>query len=104
MAPTSSDISRGGASRADQSAAARLLRLAVKGEALARILESGARELLDASSADRSGVWLLNQGQTRELQGVVLEPGDGLIPERWLKLDPDSPALAGLMDSTVDEV
>ncbi|MFZ0821485.1 MAG: ATP-binding protein [Candidatus Acidiferrales bacterium] len=104
MAPTSSDIFKDGASGADHSAAARLLRLAVKGEALTRIVEFGTRELLDASSADRSGVWLLNQGQTRELQGVVLEPGNGLIPERWLKLDPDSPALAGLMDSTVDEV
>jgi signal transduction histidine kinase/CheY-like chemotaxis protein len=104
MAPISSDILKCAAQAGDYSAAARLLRLAVKGEALARIVESGARELFDTGGADRAGVWLLKRGQTSELHGVVLEVGNARVPERWLKLDPNSPALSGLMENNVDEV
>jgi PAS domain S-box-containing protein len=104
MAPINANITRRGTPAADNSAAARLLRLAAKGEALGQIVESAARELFEAGSADRAGVWLLTQGQTRELRGVVLEVGNGQIPERWLKLDPNAPALLGLMGSRVDEI
>jgi signal transduction histidine kinase/CheY-like chemotaxis protein len=86
------------------SAAARLLRLAVKGEPLGRIVESGAQELFAASSADRAGIWILTRGQAPQLQGVVLGTEGTQIPERWLKLDPNSPALRGLMLSGVDEI
>jgi PAS domain S-box-containing protein len=95
---------RRGTPAADNSAASRLLRLAVRGEAIGQIVEHAARELFEAGGADRAGVWLLTQGQRRELQGVVLEVGNGQIPERWLKLDPNSPALTGLMGSGVDEI
>jgi signal transduction histidine kinase/ActR/RegA family two-component response regulator len=104
MAPISANTFGRGTSAGDNTAAARLLRLAVKGEPLGRIVESGARELLDASSADRAGVWLLTQSQPRALQGVVLESGDAHIPERWLKLDPNSPTLRSLMESDLDEI
>ncbi len=104
MAPINANKFRSGEPAADNSAAARLLRLAVKGEALARIVEFGVRALFSASSADRVGVWLLTQGQMPALHGVVLEAGDGHVPERWLKLDPNSPALRGLMQSGVDEI
>ncbi|HUK29965.1 MAG TPA: ATP-binding protein [Candidatus Acidoferrum sp.] len=80
------------------------MRLAAKGEPLTQIVEAATRELLAAGIADRAGVWLLAQGQRRELQGVVLEVGNGQIPERWLRLDPNAPALTGLMGSTVDEI
>lgn len=104
MAPINATVVRRDTPAADNSAAARLLRLAAKGETIGRIVEHAARELFEASSADRAGVWLLTQGQARELRGVVLEVGDGQIPERWLKLDPNSPALSGLMGSGVDEI
>lgn len=104
MAPINANILNRGNSGADHSAAARLLRLAAKGEALAQIVQFAARELFEAGGADRAGVWILTQGQSRELQGVVLEDGNAHIPERWLKLDPNAPALSGLMDSGVDEV
>lgn len=104
MAPINARILRLGTSAADNSAATRLLRLAAKGESLSLIVESGARELCDAGGADRAGVWILTEGQTRELRGVVLEAGNGHIPDRWLKLDPSAPALSGLMERSVDEV
>ncbi len=88
----------------DYSAAARLLRLVAKGEPLERLVESGARELLDASGADRTGVWLLRREEPSLLRGIVLEAGNGQIPDRWLKLDPDSPALNGLMEGDIDEI
>jgi signal transduction histidine kinase/ActR/RegA family two-component response regulator len=104
MALTTTETPKRRAHASDHSSVARMLRLAAKGEALARIVDCGAQELLDAGGADRAGVWILKQGQIRELHGVVVEKGNAQVPERWLKLDPNSPALAGLMDSSVDEI
>jgi PAS domain S-box-containing protein len=104
MASISSSNSRPGESADNHSAAARLLRLAVKGEPLKQIVESGVHELIAASGADRAGVWLLTQGRAPMLQGVVQDTGDAQIPERWLMLDPSSPALRGLLASGVEEI
>jgi len=81
---------------------AALLRGAARGEPLAWLLQTAARDLLGAAAAARAGVWLLRGASN--LEGISLEAGDGTVPERWISASLNSPEILVLMQTSGDEV
>jgi two-component system NtrC family sensor kinase len=86
---------------------AALLRGAVRGDSLERLLSAAARELLEAGCADRAGAWLLSGysgDSSRTLDGFLVESTAGLIPEQWMSLDLAQPDLLELLEGGADDV
>jgi signal transduction histidine kinase/ActR/RegA family two-component response regulator len=81
---------------------AALLRGAARGEPLDWVMQTAARELVDAGSATRAGVWLLRGASN--LEGISLEAGDGSVPERWISASLNSPEVLALMQTSGDEI
>ncbi len=81
---------------------AALLRGAVRGESLEWLLQTTARELIDAAGAVRAGVWLLRGASN--LEGILLEAVDQSVPERWTNLTLNSPEILALMRTSGDEI
>jgi PAS domain S-box-containing protein len=91
-----------GMSPAQRTTPAALLRGAARGEPLEWLLQTAARELLDAAGAARAGVWLLRGASN--LEGISLEAADESLPERWLNVSLNSPEVLALMQTSGDEV
>jgi two-component system NtrC family sensor kinase len=58
-----------------------------------------ARELREAAQADRAGVWLITEENTRVLDGVVVESGRRPAHSEWERLDRAMPFLEMLLAS-----
>jgi len=91
-----------GMSPALRATPAALLRGAARGEPLEWLLQTAARELLDAAGAARTGVWLLRGASN--LEGISLEAGDGSVAERWISVRLNSPEVLALMQTSGDEI
>jgi PAS domain S-box-containing protein len=81
---------------------ATLLRGAARGESLEWLLQTAARELLTTAGASRAGVCLLRGASN--LEGILLEAGDDLAPERWISTSLNSPEVLALLHTSADEV
>src|SRR5580704_11938510 len=93
---------RAGMSPALRATPAALLRGAARGEPLEWLLQTAARELVDAAGAARAGVWLLRGASN--LEGISLEAVDGSAPEQWISGSLNSPEVLALMQTTGDEI
>ena len=62
---------------------------AARGEPLEWLLQTAARELVDAAGAVRAGVWLLRGASN--LEGISLEVADETVPEQWMSVSLNSP-------------
>jgi PAS domain S-box-containing protein len=91
-----------GMSPALRATPAALLRGAARGEPLEWLLQTAARELVDAAGAARAGVWLLRGASNFE--GISLEAGDGSISEQWISASLHSPEILALMQTSGDEI
>ena len=91
-----------GMSPALRATPAALLRGAARGEPLEWLLQTAARELLDAAGAARAGVWLLRGASN--LEGISLEAADESSAERWINVSLNSPEALALMQTSGDEV
>ncbi len=91
-----------GMSPALRATPAALLRGAARGEPLEWLLQTAARELVDAAGAARAGVWLLRGASN--LEGISLEAGDQSVPERWTSVSLHSPEVLALMQTSGDEI
>jgi PAS domain S-box-containing protein len=98
-----------------QASPATLLRGAARGEPLEWLLQTVARDLVDAAGAVRAGVWLMRgsrpdlngkfiRGSAPRLEGLLLETGDGVVPERWIDFSPTAPEVLALMHIGDDEL
>jgi len=81
---------------------AALLRGAARGEPLEWLLQTAARELVDAAGAARTGVWLLRGASN--LEGISLEAADEFVAERWTSVSVNSPEILALMRTSGDEI
>jgi PAS domain S-box-containing protein len=72
---------------------------AARGEPLSQLLHLGARALLEAADADRSGLWLSGDRRGESGTGVVVEAVPGPIPEQWKRLDVSTPFLRAALES-----
>jgi PAS domain S-box-containing protein len=90
-----------GTSPALRATPAALLRGAARGEPLEWLLQTAARELVDAAGAARAGVWLLHGAAN--LEGIALEAADELVPERWTNVSLNSTEILALMRTSGDE-
>jgi PAS domain S-box-containing protein len=91
-----------GMSPALRATPAALLRGAARGEPLEWLLQTAARELVDAAGAVRAGVWLLRSASN--LEGILLEGADEFVPERWSSVSLNSPEVLELMRTSGDEI
>jgi two-component system NtrC family sensor kinase len=91
-----------GMSPALRATPAALLRGAARGEPLEWLLNTAAREMLDAAGAARAGVWLLRGASN--LEGISLEAGDEFVAERWISVSLNSPEVLALMRASGDEI
>src|ERR1700722_2341507 len=101
--------------QAPQATPATLLRGAARGEPLAWLLQTAARDLVDSAGAVRAGVWLMRgsrtdlngkffRGSVPRLEGIILEVGDGFLPERWTDFSPAASEVLALMHISDDEL
>lgn len=102
-------------SPASQVGPAALLRGAAHGATLQWLLQTAARDLVEAGGAACAGVWLLRdsqpafdakfiRGNSPRLEGVFLEANDGLASERWTNSRLNSPDILTLMHSSEEEI
>jgi PAS domain S-box-containing protein len=91
-----------GMSPAPRATPATLLRGAARGEPLEWLLQTAARELVDAAGAVRAGVWLLRGASN--LEGISLEVADETVPEQWMSVSLNSPEVLALMRTSGDEI
>ena len=88
--------------RADRRREPRLgnvVRAAVQGDTLPRILTLGARNLLQICRAERVGIWLRNTVGRATLEGLVVEAESGAAPEPRSQLDSSHPFLHLVLES-----
>ncbi len=91
-----------GMSPAQRATPAALLRGAARGEPLEWLLQTAARELVEAAGSARGGVWLLRGASN--LEGILLEAADESDPERWDNVSLNSPEILALMRTSGDEI
>jgi PAS domain S-box-containing protein len=89
-------------SPAQRATPAALLRGAARGEPLEWLLQTAARELIEAGGAVRAGVWLLRGAS--DLEGILLEAAEESVPEQWISVGLNSPEVLALMRTSGDEI
>jgi len=102
-------------SLAAQVSPATLLRGAARGATLEWLLQTAARDLVEAGGAARAGVWLVRdtqpaidakfiRGGAPCLEGVLFESGDGFVSEQWTNSRLNSTEIITLMNSSEEEI
>ena len=76
-----------------------LVRLAVRGEPIERLLEHAAKGLLQVGEAEQVGVWLESLQNPEIYLGAVIEAGLGPVPDEWKRLDVSLPFFRTLLSS-----
>jgi two-component system NtrC family sensor kinase len=74
-------------------------RAAARGEPLEKILEIGARNLLQIGAAERAGVWVKGPHFPDVYLGTVVETASEIVPQEWKTLDVALPFFRALLGS-----
>jgi signal transduction histidine kinase/ActR/RegA family two-component response regulator len=85
--------------RNSQDSLGMLVRTAVQGAPMQRLLDLGTRSLLMTCAADRAGIWLVESRRGQGRRGEVVEAIPGPIPAQWKQLDISVPFLRSAMES-----
>ncbi len=98
--PTSNWLSKWISAPDEREHASPLVRAAVRGDSLDKVLDLGVQTLLEASGADRGGLWLAGDRRGESGRGRVIEKKPGPIPEQWKRLDISTPFLRTALESS----
>ena len=76
-----------------------VMRAAVRGQPIEKLLHHAARGFLQVGGAARAAVWLESLQNPHIYLGTVVEAGSGLVPEEWKRLNVSLPYFRTLLGS-----